>query len=115
MVRVVKDLAVREEMCERLAELIKNVYDDDVGRVAALMQYKTESTLRKALLDRASFPDVERLHFLVLATAPDEVVPNMNWLLNGLGQPLLKLQGGEVVGHLSFGEWLDVRLAAKAA
>jgi hypothetical protein len=108
-------LAVREQMCERLAALIKHVYNDDVGRVASLMQYKTESTLRRALLDRTSFPDVERLHFLVLATTPKEIVPNMNWLLNGLGLPLLKLKRGQVIGQLSFGQWLDARLATKAS
>lgn len=98
-------------MCERLAALIKHVYDGDVGRVAALMQYQTESTLRKALLDHTSFPDVERLHFLVEASTRDEVVPNMNWLLNGLELPLLKLKRGQIIGQLSFGQWLDAKLS----
>jgi len=94
-------------MCVRLAQLLQHVYVGDAGAMSRAMGYGSETTLRQALRNQDTFPDVERFTAFMKSPARGGVVPNLNWLVNGIEQPLLQVRGGRVVRQLSFGTFID--------
>lgn len=108
MARVKKHSKTMQEMCGRLEELLKYLYGDDLARMQGLMKYRHQSTLRKALNTRDSFPDLERFNFLAKHPVHGCVVPNMNWVVNGIEEPLLQIdKDGKVSNRLTFGTYID--------
>ena len=94
-------------MCARLAQLMHYVYAGDARALSRSMGYSYETTLRRALNNQDTFPDLERFNVLMKSPAPGGVVPNLNWLVNGVEEPLLQLREGRVVKQLSFGTFVQ--------
>lgn len=95
-------------MCDRLGQILRYVYAGDMAALSAAMGYASEATLRKALGSAGTFPDLERFNALMKHPAPGCVVPNLNWLVNGIEKPLLQIDKGEVVRQLTFGNYVDL-------
>jgi hypothetical protein len=96
-----------KSMCARLAQLMHYVYADDARALSRSMGYAYETTLRRALSSQDTFPDLERFTALMKSPARGGVVPNLNWLVNGVEEPLLQVRDGRVVKHLSFGAFVQ--------
>lgn len=107
MPRVKKDAEAMAAMCARLAKLVQYVYGGNSHELSRAMGYGSITTLRKALRDHDTFPDVERFNVLMKSPAKGGVIPNLNWLVNGVEQPLLQVRNGSVVRQLTFGTLID--------
>ena len=75
-------------------------------RIARIMGYANTSTLYR-IRKHAAFPDVERLERLLETQPAPGVVVSLNWIVAGLGQPLLRVSKGEVQGEMSMGDFVD--------
>jgi hypothetical protein len=106
--RVPKDKRARQRMCSRLTELIDVVYGESDAGIARLMGYSNPSTLHRMRRFEA-FPDVERLERLVAAKPAAGIVINLNWIVAGVGQPLLQVSRGMISREMSIGEFVDWR------
>jgi len=111
MPRVKKNAQAMKGMCERLRQVLQHVYAGDTAALSEAMGYASEATLRKALSSGDTFPDLERFNALMKHPAKGCVVPNLNWLVNGIEQPLLQIQNGRVVKQLTFGNFVDFFLS----
>lgn len=96
-----------KRMCERLSELLHHVYAGDVKALSEAMGYSYETTLRKALNSQETFPDVERFNTLMEHPAQGCIIPNLNWLVNGVERPLLEISKGKVVDQITFGDFVN--------
>jgi hypothetical protein len=107
MSRNKKNSASMKRMCERLALVLRHVYAGDVKALSDAMGYSYQTTLRKALTTHTTFPDLERFNTLMETPARGCIVPNLNWLVNGVENPLLHIAGDKVVAQITFGEYVD--------
>jgi hypothetical protein len=106
MSRIEKNRQTREQMCTRLTQLLDVVYRESDADIARRLGYSNASTLYRVRRNEV-FPDVERLERLVAARPAPGVVINLNWIVAGVGQPLLRISRGVVAGEMSMGNFID--------
>jgi hypothetical protein len=106
MSRPKKDDAAREAMCDRLIQLLDSVYQDSDSSMADRLGYANSSLLYRVRQGLA-FPDVERLERLVGQRPAPDVIVNLNWLVAGVGSPLLRATKRQIVEGLTIGEFID--------
>lgn len=106
MSRVITDKSNRKQMCKRLVSLLDLVYRKGDTEMALVLGYSNTSTLSKVRKFQA-FPDVEKLKRLCAYQIHKETVPNLNWIIAGIGKPLLKLQGNSIIAEVSIDDYIN--------
>jgi hypothetical protein len=102
--RVKKNPRSRRKMCARFTALLDTIYRND-AKVARIMGYANSSPLYRVRRQRA-FPDVERLEKLIKAPPVPGVSINLNWIVAGDGEPLIRANKGTLTG-MSIGDFID--------
>ena len=74
--------------------------------MASVFGYANTSTLYR-IRQGAAFPDVERLQRLVDYRPARDVAVNLNWIVAGIGKPLLRVTDGVVREEITIGEFID--------
>jgi hypothetical protein len=103
--RVRKNARVRRDMCLRFSRLIDTIYAND-AQVARIMGYANSSPLYR-IRQQHAFPDVERLERLLKVAPAPGITINLNWIVAGKGEPLLKMSRGGVTG-MTLGGYVDL-------
>lgn len=88
MTQVLGDKALKVVVGQRLALLVDEYLGTNWDELAQALGYSTSSTLRQARIGKTML-SAEKLAGLAAVTSADGRRPSIDWLLTGLGSPLI--------------------------